>query len=270
MGGQPGKSGAPSGIDRRVTVLSPRHPTFVANVLEPLARRWEAGAPSSELSVELYGVLHPWALAFAASLSRSLPAHVDRNEVQSQALGLTWKACQNVDWRRYQAWPAYLEIRVGRARIEAARSDDWLSRGERVRRRRFQDELARREQLEHRTLSESERRVVACAVAPSSTRVDWSKEILAARHPSTVGEVPDTLGEATTEDMVEANELAHIRNRCVAEWLGIVATQNQGLATDLSRWTSSSDDAARGLPARLAHRLEPYKPLLLALLGEAA
>ena len=50
----------------------------------------------------------------------------------------------------------------------------------------------------------------------------------------------------------------------------IVAAENRGLADDLSQWSDQSESADRGLPARLAHRVEPYTPLLLAMLGDAA
>ena len=50
----------------------------------------------------------------------------------------------------------------------------------------------------------------------------------------------------------------------------IVAAQNQQLAADLSQWSELSESAHRDLPARLAHRLEPYTCLLLTMLGDAA
>ena len=249
---------------------SPRHPDFVSVVLEPLANRRAAGESDRELSLDLYNSIHPWALAFAGAQSARLPAHADRNEVLSQVLRLTWDACVRIDWDQYAAWPAYLESKVSRARIEAARCDDWLSRRERVRRRRFQDELARREQVEQRTLTGTEREAVAHAVAPSSTRVDWAKTLLDSRHPSTVAEVPDVIDSTTVEDQVEGSELGDIRGRCLTKWLKILAGQNQGLAADLARWLASNESGDRELPARLAHRLEPYTPLLLAMLGEAA
>ena len=74
----------------------------------------------------------------------------------------------------------------------------------------------------------------------------------------------------TVEDQVEGRELGGIRHRCLTEWLTIVATQNEALATDLSRWSKLSESADRDLPARLAHRLEPYTHLLLTMLGDAA
>ena len=249
---------------------SPRHPDFVAVVLEPFARRRADGESDRELSLALYNSIHPWALAFAGAQLARLPAHADRNEVLSQVLRLTWDACVRIDWDQYAAWPAHLESKVSRARIEAARCDDWLSRRERVRRRRFQDELARREQLEHRTLTGREREVLAGDVAPNSARVDWTKTLLDSRSLSTVAKVPDVLDSRTVEDQVEDSELGGIRVRCLKRWLRIVAAQNQALAADLSRWVAANEAGDRELPARLAHRLEPYTPLLLAMLGEAA
>lgn len=263
--------------DRRrfASPQTPRHPNFIAEVLEPLALRRLAGEPDRDLSIELYNIIHPWAVTFAAVQCAGLPSHADRNEVLSQVLGLTWDACVRIDWARYAAWPAYLESKISHARVEAARSDDWLSRRERVRRRRFQGELARQEQVEQRSLTDNERQSVACAVAPSSTRVDWTNVLLNARHPSTVADVPDildgtSLDGTTIEDEVEERQISDIRTRCLKDWLTIVAAQNASLASDLSQWSETNDCVGRELPARLAHRIEPYTPLLLAMLGEAA
>jgi hypothetical protein len=265
-------------VDRRRgddAIPPPRHPNFKAQVLDPLARRRMAGEPDMALSIDLYNMLHPWALSFAAAQSAGLPAHADRNEIVSQALRLTWDACVRIDWNRYGAWPTFLEAKISRARIEAARCDDWLSRRERVRRRRFQAELARREQIEQRSLTDAERHDVANDVAPKSTSVDWANTLLASRHPSTVADVPDLVhafstDALTVEDQVEGRELGVIRLRCLAAWLVIVAAQDERLATDLSRWSELSESACRDLPARLAHRLEPYTSLLLTMLGDAA
>jgi hypothetical protein len=256
-------------------VRSPRHPGFTCHVLEPLAQRQVRGEPTRELSVDLYYTVHSWAVSYAATQSGGLPAHADRHEVLSQVLRLTWEACLRIDWTRYEAWPTFLESKIGRARIEAARCDDWLSRRERMRRRRFHGELARREQLEQRTLTDRERHAVASAIGAGSTRVDWAQTLLNSRHPCTVAELPDIVDETiddvtTIEDQVERRELGGIRARCLTEWLSIVGAENQALVTDLSRWSELSESADRDLPARLAHRLEPYTPLLLAMLGDAA
>jgi hypothetical protein len=255
---------------RMPSTQSPRHPNFVAVVLEPLAERHRAGESDHVLSVDLYTSIHPWAVALAGSLSAGLPPHADRNEVLSQVLRLAWEACRRIDWPRYTAWPTYLESKVSRARIEAARSDDWLSRRERMCRRRFQGEVARREQVEQRSLTDPERQAVAAAVAPDSTRVDWVEALLRSRHPSTVAEVPDTIDDTTLEDRVEQRELGGIRGRCLTDWLTTVAAQNAPLAAELARWSELNAFGGRELPTRLAHRVAPYMPALLAMLGEAA
>ena len=256
-------------------VSSPRDLRFTASVLEPLAIRHTAGEPSDELSAELYDVVHPWAVSFAKSQSAGLPAHADRNELLSQVLQLTWDACLRIDWSRYETWTTFLDTKVSRARAEAARSDDWLSRQERVRRRWFQGETARREQVEQRTLTDDERLAVANSLTSGSARPDWAQSLLNSRHPSSVADVPEvgcgpTDDSITTEDQVEGQELGGIRLRCLKAWMTIVAGQNQQLATDLSQWSELSDSAHRDLPARLAHRLEPYTCLLLTMLGDAA
>jgi hypothetical protein len=262
-------------IGSTVRISSPRDLRFTALVLEPLAIRHSAGESSDELSAELYHVVHPWAVSFAKSQSSGLPAHADRNEVLSQVLRLTWDACLRIDWSRCDTWTTFLDTKVGRARAEAARSDDWLSRQERVRRRWFQGETARREQVEQRTLTGDERLAVANTLTPGSGRPDWAQSLLTSRHPSSVADVPDvacgpTDDSITTEDQVEGQELGGIRVRCLAAWMTIVAEQNQQLAEDLSHWSELNDTADRDLPARLAHRLEPYTCLLLTMLGDAA
>lgn len=254
---------------------SPRHPDFASKVLAPLAQRHCAGEPAHELSMELFDTVHPWATSFAASQSTGLPAHADRNEVVSQVLRLTWEACLRIDWSRCVTWPAFLDSKVSHARMEAARCDDWLSRRERVRRRTFHAEVARVEQREQRSLSNAERDDLAVAVAPSSSRTDWPQSLLQSRHPSTVADVPDPVrgtsdDPITTEDVVEGRELGGIRTRCLTKWLAIVAADNQDLASDLSRWAQLDESSQGDLPSRLAHRVEPYTRLLLAMLGDAA
>ncbi|MEY2523760.1 MAG: hypothetical protein QOJ66_2325 [Ilumatobacteraceae bacterium] len=256
-------------------VSSPRDLRFTASVLEPLALRHAAGESGRELSAELYNVVHPWAVSFARSQSAGLPAHADRNEVLSQVLQLTWDACARIDWARVESWTTFLDTKIGRARVEAARRDDWLSRQERVRRRWFQGETERLEQVEQRTLTGAERLAVANTLTTNSAHADWAQSLLVSRHPSSVADVPDaaygsTDDSITTEDEVEDRELGGIRVRCLTAWMTIVAEQNQQLATDLSQWSELNESAQRDLPARLAHRLEPYTCLLLTMLGDAA
>ena len=201
-------------------------------MLEPLAFRHSAGEPGRALSIELYNQVHPWALSFAAAQSANLPAHADRNEVLSQVLRLTWESCLRIDWNRFTVWPTCLVTKISRARIEAERCDDWLSRRERVRRRRYRSELARHEQLEQRSLTDGERHAMAYSVAPSSTRVDWAKTLLDLRHPSTVADLPDfvqssTDDAVTVEVQVEGRELGGIRVRCLTEWLEIDSSPTQ-------------------------------------------
>ena len=69
---------------------------------------------------------------------------------------------------------------------------------------------------------------------------------------------------------MEGHELGRIRSDCLTEWLAIVKDRNEALAADLAKWLEVNNVGDRDLPARLAHRLEPYTPLLLAMLGDAA
>jgi hypothetical protein len=255
---------------RSTITLSPRHPHFFDVVLAPLASRCAAGEDRGALSLELYQTIHPWAVSEARRRAIGLPSHADRDELLSHVLRLSWEACERLDWDRVESWLGFLDSKVSRARAEAARSDDWLSRRERVRRRSFQREVAMREQRQGRSLTSDERDAVAVSVAPGSGRVNWAAAVLAGRHPSTVAEVPDTIDVSGVEDQVEQRTIDEIRGRCVAEWLQLVAAQNGQLADELSCWSASHESAERALPARLAYKVEPYTPMLLAMLAEAA
>jgi len=250
--------------------MSPRHPEFAATVLRPLAARYFGGGPQRALAVELYEFIHHWASGQARSQCAGLPAHADRGEVVSQVLRLAWEACLRIDWTRYETWPALLERKVAHGRIEAARSEDWLSRRERVYRRRFQREIALREQQSCRPLTEAERADAAAAVAPESNRVDWAKALLAARHPSTVGEVPETIDGVDLDEEVEGRVLGELRARRLGEWLAVLDAQDHRLADDLRAWSAAAESPERALPNRLARRVEPYAALLLGMLAEAA
>ncbi|MGD9701847.1 MAG: hypothetical protein AB7Q42_18615 [Acidimicrobiia bacterium] len=249
--------------------MSPRHPDFAATVLRPLAARFFAGEAQRDLAVELYETVHLWASGQARAQCAGLPAHADRGEVVSQVLRLAWESCLRIDWTRYESWPALLERKVAHARIEAARSEDWLSRRERVYRRRFQREIALREQQCRRPLTAAEREDAAVAVAPSSSRVDWAKALLAARHPSTVGDVPETIDGIDLDEEVELRVLSEIRARRLHEWLAVLAEHDQRLADDLRQWGAGGESPERTLPSRLARRVEPYAALLLGMLSEA-
>ena len=250
--------------------MSPRHPEFASTVLRPLAARRRAGADERLLAEELFDAVHPWACSQARAQSAGLPSHADRGEVVSQVMRLSWEACLRIDWTRYESWPALLERKVNHARAEAARAEDWLSRRERVYRRHFQREVARREQEHRRPLSEGEREDVARSVAPHSNRVDWAKALLAARHPSTVGEVPDAADDVDLDEVVEERVVGEIRAMRLRQWLHVLAEHDRRLADDLCRWSVTADSTDRILPARLARRVEPYAPLLLGMLWEAA
>lgn len=49
---------------------SPQHPNFTADVLGPLAQRQVTGEADGGLSMELYDIVHPWAVSFAAGDAR--------------------------------------------------------------------------------------------------------------------------------------------------------------------------------------------------------
>jgi hypothetical protein len=253
----------------QITRVTPRHPRFVDDVLRPLARRAAAGEDPHRLAEELYETaVHPWALAQARAQCRGLPAHADANEVTSQVLRLAWEACLRMDWQRVESWPALLERKVAHGRVEAARAEDWLSRRERVHRRRYQRAVLDQEQRVGRTLTQAECLDVATDVVPASKRVDWARELLAAKHPSTVAQLPEVAAGRDIATDVEERLLAAERADRLHDWLAVLARQDPRLAEDLLRWGGADEDRNRALPVRLARRVEPYTPLLAGLLME--
>ena len=99
--------------------------------------------------------------------------------------------------------------------------------------------------------------------------MDWAKALLAARHPSTVGDVPDTIDGLDLDEQVEIRVLGEIRARKLGEWLDVLSEHDQRLVDDLREWSAAGESSERALPSRLARRVEPYAPLLLGMLSEA-
>ena len=255
-----------TGTLRRRTV-PPRHPRFVEDVLWPLAARAEAGEDAGRLADELYETaVHPWALSQAQAKAAGLPPHADPAEVTSQVLRLAWEACGRIDWSRVESWPALLEHKVRTARIEAARSEDWLSRRERVYKRRYQRAVAALEQERGRTLTESECVDVARPVAPPSNRVDWGRELVAGKHPSTVAELPEVHGGCDPGEDVVERLTGTERAAGLRRWLAVVVAEDPRLAEELCRWHDRTG-AVGPLPARLARKVEPFAPLLAGLVS---
>ncbi|MPY92651.1 MAG: hypothetical protein GEV08_06150 [Acidimicrobiia bacterium] len=266
MAGQPA-SRRPA---RRARQLNPRSPGFVDLVLRPVAARAADGAPTAALAEELYeGWVHHWALGEARRQADRLPSHADRDEVTSQVLRLAWEACLRIDWSRLESWPAFLERKVGSARAEAARVDDWLSRRERTYRRRYQRAVADLEQSRGRATTPAERFALAGASAPASSRVDWARELVTARHPAVVAEVPDVADADDVADHVEEELMRLERAACLEEWLTALGGEDSRLAADLRRWCEADDERARAFPSRLARRVAPFAPLLAGLLVDA-
>jgi hypothetical protein len=245
---------------------APNHRTFVDAVLRPLAARAAAGEDERALAEELYErSVHHWAVARARALAYGLPAHADAGEVTSQVLRAAWDACLRIDWSRVGSWPTLLERKVAHARIEAARAEDWLSRRERVYRRRYQSACASLEQATGRTLSHTERLEVATTVAPQSNRVEWARELVAGKHPSTVAELPDVIGGPDVATEVERQLLSTERSACLRQWLDGLARQEPALAQEVRDWVDAATYADRPVPAHLARRLLPFAGGLVAL-----
>jgi hypothetical protein len=250
---------------RSARARAPRDRDFVDVVLRPLAARAADGEDRNRLSVELYEQIHPWAMRKARAMTVGLPPHADTGEVVSQTLRLAWEACVRIDWTRVESWPALLEGKVAHARIEAARTEDWLSRRERIHRRRFQAAVAAIEQREGRVLSSAERHEVARSVSPASGRVDWAAELMAGRHPSSVAELPELEAEVDVAECVERDLMRVARKAGLHRWLAMLASAEPRLAEQLVEWSGSVGEANRSLPVRLRDRLAVYVPMLAGL-----
>jgi hypothetical protein len=252
---------------RRTGRPSPNQPAFVEEVLRPLAARAAAGEDHRLLTDELYEKsVHRWAMARARAFARGVPGHADAGEVTSQVLRTAWEACVRIDWDRIETWPALLERKVSHARIEAARSEDWLSRRERVYRRRYQSACAALEQTKGRELTQLERVEIARTVAPESKRVDWGRELVSGKHPSTVAEVPDVEAHADVADTVEDRLWKTERTAALRQWLESLAAHEPELADEVLEWYAGAAEDGRAVPAQLARRLRPFAGGLVNLL----
>ncbi len=150
------------------TNVDPFNHQWVTGDLAAMAARVEAGEPAATLRQQLFETLWPWATQMADREVRRLPARADGDETRSQLLGAVWQATQRIDWSNYGGWPSLLRRRLLGARMDAARTDDPLSRRHRQAFTRCLTAIAAEEQARGRRLAATERDAVAATIFPSS------------------------------------------------------------------------------------------------------
>ena len=104
---------------------------------------------------------------------------------------------------------------------------------------------------------------------PSSSRVDWAKALLAARHPSTRRRRAGHDRRSGPGRRGRDPRARRDPGSQAGEWLDVLSEHDQRLVDDLREWSAAGESSERALPSRLARRVEPYAPLLLGMLSEA-
>jgi len=228
--------------------------SFQRDVLAPLVARNAAGEDEQLVRDELLHAVLPWVRRQIAAQVRRLPPTADPCGVSSMMHEAAYLAVRRIDWAKWEQWPVYLATLVRRSAQEAARSDDYLSRHQRVLRTRFRAACIDRERAVGRPLCSSDRMEVALSVAGG--RADLAEFLLLGLHPREVADPPDHVIEVDSlEDDVERtmtrasvrrwleDELPQTTRQMVLDWLETPRSQT--------------------LPRRLEHHLRPYVASLL-------
>jgi hypothetical protein len=228
-------------------------------VLHGLAERAFDGEDQERLRSELLELLWPWAQRLADREARKLPGGSDQDDTRSHVLTAVWQATRQIDWDRWETWPALLLRRVRGARIDAARNDDVVSRRDRLVLNRIDTEVASTERERGSTLSAHERdeirertlaaltprrrRALAGAITGPPVMVDsWASTITDDRWDP----------EALT---IEADRAASL-----GSWLRHDVPSD--VREHLLEWLAQEKHGTV-VPARLRSRLLPYLPSLL-------
>ena len=233
------------------------HPTselFVGTVLVPLVARHAKGECDHLLRDELLLEVLPWVREQVKQNVRKIPTNADPSNVSSHMHEAAYQAVARLDWLQFETWPMYLGALVRRAAQEAARHDDYLSRQQRVLRKRFRSACVAAESKLQRQLLSSERRSIASDIAEG--RQDLIDSLVIGWHPQEFADVPDSYSDQiSTEDCVEQ---AFAQQR-VRYWLDNELPANvRQMVLD---WLSLP--RSKVLPQRLEKQLQPYVLSLL-------
>ena len=240
------------------TNVDPFNHQWVTGDLAAMAARVEAGEPAATLRQQLFETLWPWATQMADREVRRLPARADGDETRSQLLGAVWQATQRIDWSNYRGWPSLLRRRLLGARMDAARTDDPLSRRHRQAFTRCLTAIAAEEQARGRRLAATERDAVAATIFPSSaSRPGLLAELaeLASSH--------EAAGDASVEaadDRWDPERVvldAELR-QAVQSWLSSLPGD---VAAPLVAWCHQGSN--RSLPRSVAQLAAPFYPALV-------
>jgi hypothetical protein len=234
--------------------MNPFRCGWTDEVLRPLAERSASGEDDRDLRDELFGGLWRWATSLADLEVRRLPPGADRDETRSRVLVAVWRSVEQLDWDRWEEWPGLLLRRVRGARMDAARCDDRLSRGDRAEVNRLRIEQDHLEILRGRTLTGSELDDLVESVwvgVPVWRRAALAQ--VAAGAPAQVDELADELvderwrpeRQAEAED--DADRLRH--------WLQHDVPPH--LQVRLARWAQHGRTGST-VPLRLRKQLSPY------------
>lgn len=240
--------------------ITPTSDAFVHEVLMPLAARRSNGESEQSLREELLVKILPWVREQVKQNVRRIPPNADPSNVSSHMHEAAYQAVDRLNWSQVETWPMYLATMVRRAAQQAARHDDYLSRQQRVLRKRFTVMCTEAETQLQRTLSSSERDAIASDVAVG--RQDLIDLLVIGWHPKEFADVPDLYcEEVSIEDSVEQS----IAQQKVQDWLeNELPTDVQQMVLD---WLSLP--RSKVLPQRLERKLQPYvMSLISAIDGE--
>ena len=240
------------------TTIDPFDVSWRHGPVRQLAERARRGADREGLSNELFRMVWPWARAYADRVVTRLPSWADADGTRSEILMTVWKATAQIDWERWETWPALLSRRVRGARLDAARLDDALSRRDRVMLNRLRAEIADLEQEGGRTLTQAEREQVRRrfldALPPRRRRA-------VAAAPAGVGVPLDKVAEVLADDRWQPERAALSRDEATGLRTWLEEDLPERLREQLLEWFAQESRSAV-VPARLRARLAPYVPLL--------
>jgi DNA-directed RNA polymerase specialized sigma subunit len=230
-------------------MATPTSDSFYCQFLLPLATRQASGESEQVLRDELLAIILPWVREQVRKNVRRIPTTADPSNVSSHMHEAAYQAVERLDWSQIQAWPMYLGTMIRRAAQQAARNDDYLSRQQRVLRKRFQLKCNEVEAKMQRQLLSSERDAIASDIATG--RPDLIYFLLIGSHPQEFAEVPDLdCQESLIEDLIERR----IARQKVQYWL------EQELPPDVQQMVLDwlSQPRSKVLPQRLERKLQPY------------
>lgn len=234
--------------------IYPNSELFVGAVLVPLVTRRKNGECERLLRDELLLAVLPWVREQVKQNVRRIPSNADPSNVSSHMHEAAYKAVTRLDWSQYETWPMYLGTLLRRAAQEAARGDDYLSRQQRVLRKRFRSACLAAESVLQRQLLSSERLSIATDIAES--RQDLISSLMIGWHPQEFANVPDSYSDQISIE--ESVEQAFTQQR-VRYWLDNELPANvRQMVLD---WLSLP--RSKVLPQRLEKQLQPYVTSLL-------